>query len=115
MRLQPAAIGYVRADVSRIQQRWDEERIRRLAKRLGYNLIKTVVADGRTNARPLDGLISTVHRTGAEAVVVPSEAHFDDAIPAEVVRIADVITVFPEATYAREATGALPDLNGVQR
>lgn len=114
MNLRPIAVGYVRTDISRLQQQWDEERIRRLAKRLGYNLIKTVAVDGRTNARPLDGLIATILREGAEAVVAASASHFDDEIPESVVRIADVITVDPEATYARSATGQLPDLNGAR-
>ncbi|WP_228535084.1 hypothetical protein [Nocardia sp. BSTN01] len=38
----------------------------------------------------------------ADAVVVPGVAHFDDGVvPTKLLRIADVITVEPEYTYAR--------------
>ncbi|NKY88177.1 hypothetical protein [Nocardia veterana] len=102
------ALGYLRKDVSRQQQRWDEAHIRSLARRLGYNLSKTIVASELT-VDPIRRLMDVVVKVDAEAVIVPSAAHFADrVIPPELVEITDVITVSPEHTYARWPTGKLP-------
>ncbi len=95
------AIGFLRREVSGAHQPRDEIRIRALAERLGYHL-RTIVTS--TSAGNDLGLhlrnIAETHRV--DAVVVPSVAHFDGAVvPSMVVRIADVITVEPECTYAR--------------
>ncbi|MEU0544032.1 hypothetical protein ABZ319_29615 [Nocardia sp. NPDC005978] len=106
MNFRPTALGYIRSDVSRVQQAWDEEQIRSRARRLGYDFAKMVVVDGRTNDRPLAGLKATIARIEAEAVFVPSAAHFaGEAVPAGLIRVADVITVNPFVTYARWSTG----------
>lgn len=105
------ALGYLRKDVSRQQQRWDEAQIRSLAKRLGYNLCKTIVSSERTDA-PIQLLMAVVAQLDAEAVIVPGADHFDDrTVPAELVEITDVITVKPEHTYARWPSGELPQRN----
>ncbi|MBP2188805.1 hypothetical protein [Nocardia goodfellowii] len=59
----------------------------------------------------LSRLIGVVRQSTAEAVFVPSAAHFEGTeISAELVRVCDVITVSPEATYARTlAAGIFPD------
>lgn len=101
------ALGYLRKDVSRQQQRWDEAQIRSLARRLGYNLQKTVVASNRTDD-PIGVLMNVVAQVDAEAVIVPTVAHFDECtVPAELVEITDVITVVPERTFARWPDGKL--------
>lgn len=106
MNFRPTALGYIRSDVSRVQQAWDEEQIRSRAERLGYDFAKMIVVDGRSNGRPLAGLKSTVTRIRAEAVFVPSAAHFDgDEVPEDLIRVVDVITVSPENTYARWSNG----------
>ncbi|WP_278264058.1 hypothetical protein [Nocardia sp. AG03] len=106
--MKPIAIGYLRADVSGTRQQWDETQIRSLAKRLGYDLAKIVVFTEATE-HPAYRLCVCVARVGAEAVIVPGAEHFlGDRIPAEVVAAADVVTVTPEATYARWSTGELP-------
>lgn len=109
------AIGYLRRDVSGARQPWDEIQIRSLAKRLGYNLRKIITF---SNAVDDVGLrlrnIAEAHRV--DAVVVPSTAHFDGAVvPSTLVRVADVITVEPECTYARCASGRpAPECGGVR-
>ncbi|QIS13028.1 hypothetical protein [Nocardia arthritidis] len=100
MSLRPKAIGYLRRDVSGVSQVWDETLIRSTAKRLGYDLAKTIAFGPETDA-PVARLIATARRIDAEAVIVPGPAHFDGEIPAEVVRVCDVITVSPENTFAR--------------
>ncbi|WP_405164982.1 hypothetical protein OG203_07670 [Nocardia sp. NBC_01499] len=75
--------------------------MRSLAKRLGYNLAKTVVFGAGTE-RPIDALLNVARRIAAEAVIVPSAAHFEgDTIPGDLLKVVDVITVMPEATHAR--------------
>lgn len=109
MTTEPNAIGWLRSDVSGERQQWDEARIRGLALRLGYDLRKTVVFGPRTD-RPVHRLRMLVSRLALEAVIVPSIEHFDGgAVPAELVAVADIITVSPENTYARYATGQVPE------
>ncbi|MVU82357.1 hypothetical protein GPX89_34630 [Nocardia sp. ET3-3] len=115
MRATPDALGYLQKHVSGNQQQWDETRMRSLAARLGYNLRKTVAFSENTH-QPIQRLVNVVRNLGIEAVIVPGPQHFDGRkVPAELVQVVDVITVDPEATYARRATGELPEMNGVQR
>ncbi|MFE5283886.1 hypothetical protein ACFRAQ_02800 [Nocardia sp. NPDC056611] len=102
------AIGWLRSDISGERREWDEARIRIMAHRLGYNLRKTV-AFGPWTDRPVHRLRVLVSRLALEAVIVPSVEHFEGGcVPAELVAVTDVITVTPENTYARYATGELP-------
>ncbi|GAB0108377.1 hypothetical protein JMUB6875_73930 [Nocardia sp. JMUB6875] len=104
------AIGYLRRDVSGSRQQWDESRIRSLAARFGYDLCKTLVLGPDTD-RPLHRVRVAVSRVGAEAVFTPSLEHFDRGrVPAELVAVADIITVDTEETFARYSTGELPEL-----
>lgn len=96
----PTAIGYLRSDISRARQQWDEEQIRGLAKRFGYALAKTVVFGAHTDS-PTQRVINVVRSIDAEAVIVPGLAHFDGEVPHALVAVADVITVDTEDTYAR--------------
>ncbi|WP_245663208.1 hypothetical protein [Nocardia inohanensis] len=65
---------------------------------------------GPETDRPVHRLRVAVSRTNAEAVFTPSAAHFDGGtVPADLVRVADVVTVDTEETYARYATGQVPD------
>lgn len=108
--MKPPAIGYLRSDVSGVSRVWDEIQIRTVAERLGYRFTKTIVFSNFTD-QPVAQLLSAVRRAGAEAVVVPSSAHLGDDIPEELVNAADVITVTPEATFARRLPSVfdLPD------
>ncbi|WP_067722838.1 hypothetical protein [Nocardia yamanashiensis] len=110
MKPQPSAIGYLREDISGASRVWDENQVRRLAQRLGYDLRRVFIFDEHTD-RPVTRLCTAVSRLEADAVVTPSAAHFGGTVPGELVQRADVITVSPEETYARTAMGELP--NGV--
>ncbi|WP_028478243.1 hypothetical protein [Nocardia sp. CNY236] len=105
--IKPTAIGYLRRDISGISQPWHEIQIRSLAKRLGYNLAKTIVFTANTGA-PIPLLIDAVEAAGAEAVFVPNLWHFDSHLPAELVKSADVITLTPPRLYQRKP----PNLSG---
>lgn len=94
------AIGYVRQDISGCHQQWDETQVRSLAKRLGYNLRKTVVFSDRTDD-PVARLRNVATTLGVDAVITPSADHLGGDVPAELWRAVDVITVSPEWTYAR--------------
>ncbi|MFD8101948.1 hypothetical protein ACFV24_20615 [Nocardia fluminea] len=94
------AIGYVRKDVSGCRQQWDETELRTLAKKLGFNLRKTVAFSARTDD-PVNRLCITVGRLGVDAVIVPSAEHFGGTVPADLVAMVDVITVSPRATHTR--------------
>ncbi|UFS95429.1 hypothetical protein [Nocardia huaxiensis] len=102
------ALAYLRSDISGARQPFDEARNRSIAKRLGYNLSRTVVFGAHTDD-PIQRLINVARRIGAEAVIVPSLAHFGGTMPEQLVQIVDVITVEPAHTYARWSTGLLPD------
>lgn len=110
----PDALGYLRKDISGVRQQWDEQQIRSLAKRYGYNLRKTITFGPDTD-RPEFRLCNVVAGLEVDAVLVPSAAHFDDGeVPAELVKLTDVITVDPEHTYARWPLGTLPaEFDGV--
>lgn len=99
----PVAIGYLRKDIAGVAQGWNETQIRSTAKRLGYNLAKTV-AFGASTEHPIQELIAAARRAKADAAIVPSATHFEDNdIPAELTQVVDVVTVSPEHTYARWA------------
>ncbi|WP_067825113.1 hypothetical protein [Nocardia inohanensis] len=112
MRHRPAALGYLRTDVSGVSQLRDEHQIRSIAKKLGYDFCGVIVYDPRTPRPPLARVKTQVTRLQAEAVITPGPNHFDDdTILRDLVRQVDVITVNPEVTYARWSTG-LVDING---
>lgn len=96
----PTAIGYLRSDISRSRQPWDEIQIRSLARRLGYVLAKTVVFSERTDD-PMQRVIDVVRTIDAEAVVIPGLEHVDGYPPSALLAVADVITVSPEQTFSR--------------
>ncbi|MFE9583280.1 hypothetical protein ACFYO1_43395 [Nocardia sp. NPDC006044] len=108
MRRRPAAVGYLRRDVSGARQQWDEVLIRSLAQRFGYDLSKTVVFGAETEDT-VGRLMNVARRLGADAVIVPGTAHFDGDVPGELVQVCDVITVAPEYTYARRPSSPFAD------
>ncbi|GAB2454413.1 hypothetical protein [Nocardia tengchongensis] len=108
----PRAIGYLRQDISGTREEWDKARIRKLATRYGYDLCKILAVSPATD-RPIHRLHVMLTRIEADAVFVPSAAHFDGGtIPSEVVQVADVVTVDDERTVARYSTGQLPETSG---
>ncbi|WP_245746026.1 hypothetical protein [Nocardia altamirensis] len=102
MKYRPTAVGYLRTDVSGLAQLWDQGQIRRLATRLGYDFADMVIYDPKFGRPPLARLKAQATRLEAEAVIVPSPEHFDGGqAPGALVKQLDVITLTPEATYAR--------------
>ncbi|MFE3819698.1 hypothetical protein [Nocardia tengchongensis] len=102
----------MRIDVSGVSQLWDEHQIRSLAAKLGYDFCGTIVYDPRTERPPLARVKAQVTRLRAEAVITPGASHFGGGVvPRDLVQQVDVITVSPEATYARWSTG-LVDTHG---
>lgn len=99
--MNPAAIGYLRADVSGTSQVWHETQIRSLAKRFGYDLGRIVVFNARTDD-PLRRLLIVVGKTKAEAVFVPSEEHFGGPVPKSLIDVCDVVAVDSEHTHSRQ-------------
>ncbi|WP_433521596.1 hypothetical protein ACQPZ2_30400 [Nocardia pseudovaccinii] len=101
MTTKPTAIGYLRKDISGFSQMWDETQMRSLAKRLGYNLTKTVTFGPETD-HPLTRLLNVVRHLAVDAVITPALNHLDGQIPDELKTAAiEVVTVNPEHTYAR--------------
>ncbi|WP_051047415.1 hypothetical protein [Nocardia asiatica] len=97
----PRAVGYVRRDISGASQAWHETQIRSLARRLGYDLTKTVVFNASTSAA-VQRLINVVQELRIEAVLTPGLQHLGSGdVPKDLVAVVDVITVNPERTYAR--------------
>ncbi|MFE3229939.1 hypothetical protein [Nocardia sp. NPDC059228] len=111
MKYKPTAVGYLRTDVSRVGQLWDQTEIRRLAARFGYDFADMIVYDPSFGRPPLARLRAQITRLDAEAVFVPSLSHFEDGeLPGSLVQQLDVITVHPEETYSRMAMPSLRDL-----
>ncbi|WP_280293130.1 hypothetical protein [Nocardia abscessus] len=75
------------------------------AKRLGYELAKTVVFGLETDS-PLSRLMNVVRRVDVDAVIVSGVRHFGGEVPPELVKVVDVITVDSTKTYARGRQGA---------
>ncbi|MEV6102245.1 hypothetical protein [Nocardia sp. NPDC051981] len=69
---------YLRMDVSKMGQLWDETQVRRLAERYGYDLAEVVVYDPKSGRPPLARLKAQATRLDAEAVIVPGPEHFTD-------------------------------------
>ncbi|WP_454197260.1 hypothetical protein [Nocardia sp. Marseille-Q1738] len=100
MRAKPPALGYLRKDVSGVSQTWDEAQLQSLAKRLGYELSKTVTFGAATD-EPVARLIDVVRACAVDAVIAPGLHHFDGAVPEELVEVCDLITVTPQETFSR--------------
>ncbi|MBF6060470.1 hypothetical protein IU500_06715 [Nocardia terpenica] len=101
MGLLPSAVGFLRSDVSGLNQPRDELRILAAAKRTGYDLRKTIVFSEHTEDR-VHRLRVAIARLDVDTVIVPSTEHFDDhTIPEELLEVATVITVSPGNTWAR--------------
>ncbi|MGX1763074.1 hypothetical protein ACWIG5_40340, partial [Streptomyces lydicus] len=105
----PNAIGFLRSDVSGIRQTWDENQIRSVAKRLGYDLCKILVF-GPDSQRQMARLKAAITQLDAESVIVPSLQHFQAGqVPAALVSAVDVTTVDPLETWSRREDGTPPE------
>ena len=95
-------IGYVRSDISGSNQRADEEQLRSLAKRRGYNLRKTIVFGSQTDdpERRLGVVLSRMQ--SVEVVLVPNVAHFDGgAVPDDITRCAKVVVATSQSALGQ--------------
>ncbi|MEV5651001.1 hypothetical protein AB0L57_22345 [Nocardia sp. NPDC052254] len=96
------AIGYVRSDISGINQHVDEEQLRNLAKSRGYNLRKTIVFGSRTDDPELRLGVVLGRMDTVEVVLVPSTAHFDDGVvPEAISRCATVVVATAQSGLER--------------
>ncbi|WP_433683207.1 hypothetical protein [Nocardia sp. CA-119907] len=113
MRATPTAIGYLRKDISGVSQDWDEIQIRSRAKRLGYDLAKTVTFTAETDD-PEGRLVNVVQALDVDAVIAPGLEHFGGRVPQRLVRQCELNTVNPEATYAPHAPLQFVDAGGAE-
>ncbi|UFS99684.1 hypothetical protein [Nocardia huaxiensis] len=103
MRWKLTCLGYLRTDVSGVAQLWDQAEIRRLASRLGYDFADMVIFDPKFARPPLARPKAQATRLDAEAVIVPSAAHFEGGeIPSALMARLYVITVSPEEHFTGE-------------
>ncbi len=92
------AVAFFNPDVSGPALMWDQENAKKLARRYGYTVVRTVT----TADNPMSRLMNVVRARKPDAVFVPSLKHFDEeTVPRDLVAVCDVITVANEQTYAR--------------
>ncbi|MEU6564617.1 hypothetical protein [Nocardia nova] len=91
----PIALGWIHPDSETAD--WDMARVRRLARHLGYTLVRSP----ETSRIPL---ADQVRATRAEAVITPSTDHLGILTLHAVMCVADVETVSPRLSFARWAT-----------
>ncbi|WP_157129339.1 hypothetical protein [Nocardia amamiensis] len=95
--MKPKAIGYLRRDISGRRQRRHELEIRALARRLGYDLARTLTLGPEVDA-PVMRLRVLVDRLGAAAVITPHLEHLQ-AAEKQVLAVSDLITLDPERIW----------------
>ncbi len=95
------AFGWI--DLTSPTVEWDSAQVRRLAKRLGYELCWA-------DAHSVLGLVEQVESSGAEVVLLPSTGHVDAVTLDRVLWVADVECAAPRASFGRWAA-----IGGVQR
>ncbi|MET8872925.1 hypothetical protein [Nocardia sp. NPDC004604] len=113
MRPKPTAIGYLRKDISGVSRDWDEIQIRSRAKRLGYDLAKTVTFSAET-IDPEGRLVNVVQTLDVDAVIAPSLEHFGGQVPQQLVQQCELNTVNPQETYAPHAPFRFADVDGAE-
>lgn len=64
------------------------------------DLAETATFDAAVD-HPVGRLANIVRRLDVEAVVAPCLSHFGDMVPHELLRVSELNTVNPEATYTR--------------
>ncbi|WP_218002431.1 hypothetical protein [Nocardia brevicatena] len=90
------AIAYLRTDISGVHQKWDETQMRGLAKRLGFNLCKTI-AFSHTTRDPIGKLLEVVEHQRVDTVFVPHVGHLGDDLDRVAARIEVIVNA--EETY----------------
>ncbi|WP_405494246.1 hypothetical protein [Nocardia sp. NBC_00511] len=80
VKYRPTAIGYLRTDVSGLNQLRDQSQIRSAAECLGYDFADMVIYDPKFGRPPLARLKAQATRLDAEAVIVPAAEHFEGGL-----------------------------------
>ncbi|MBF6101137.1 hypothetical protein IU510_24145 [Nocardia cyriacigeorgica] len=88
----PTALGWIDPCSPVID--WDAAQVRRLARRLGYDL-------RWADSTSVLGLFEQVQAAGADTVLLPSTAHVDAMTLNRLMTIADVECAAPRASFAR--------------
>jgi hypothetical protein len=88
------ALGWI--DPTSPTPEWDLAQVRRLARRLGYELC---LADPGSEL----GLVGQAESSGVEVVLLPSSAHVDAVVLDRLMAIADVECATPRASFGRWA------------
>ncbi|MEU2173689.1 hypothetical protein ABZ552_05630 [Nocardia sp. NPDC019219] len=95
---QPRALGWIDVDLSPSVE-WDRAGVERLARRLGYRLIWP----DEISVLPVSAQVRNI---GADAVLMPSPDHLDEAELHRVQEIAHVETVNPRESFPRRSVFA---------
>ncbi|WP_406280776.1 hypothetical protein OH799_15215 [Nocardia sp. NBC_00881] len=105
------AVGYMLAHATPARQSHAEQRIRSVACKHGFQLVRTVVIGPRMD-RPIGRLLDAIDCLHAAAaakgrpkpsvlVITPDLEHVDKR-PATICQVADLLTVHPERLWTRE-------------
>ncbi|BCK53397.1 hypothetical protein NWFMUON74_11690 [Nocardia wallacei] len=97
MRRLPTAMGWIDPDMSDSLE-WDVAQVRRLARRLGYQLIWR----GDSPVR----LVDQVRAEEVDVVLVPAPYHLGVLEIDAVTHIADIETACPRLSFSRWAVGS---------
>ncbi|MFX0579708.1 hypothetical protein [Nocardia nepalensis] len=95
MRYEPTALGWVDFETSAAPD-WDRAQVRRLARRLGYELI-WLSDDTVLN------LVDAVRAEDVDAVITPAPNHLDLVTLNRLMTLADIETACPRTSFARWA------------
>lgn len=90
---EPIALGWIDHDVS-VAIGWDRAQMRRLARRLGYQLVWP-------DERSMLPVADQARDAGADAVILPTPDHLGPLELNRVMNVADVETVIPRLSFAR--------------
>jgi hypothetical protein len=93
VRDEPAALGAISTALAGHERELLADRIRKLADRLGYDLLDVVDPDA------VPDLELAVRDLDVDAVITPACEHLD---PARLARVCEVITLIPEAIHYRD-------------
>ncbi|WP_330181658.1 hypothetical protein OHB26_35670 [Nocardia sp. NBC_01503] len=96
MQANPTALAFVDPEISGPGTAWDCAQVRRLARRLGYELLWPP----EDSALPLADL---ARELDVDAVIVPAATHLDFATVDALTRVCEIECAQPPLTYTRRA------------
>lgn len=92
-RKDPTAFGWIDYEVSTAPD-WDRAQVRRLAERLGYQILWP-------DERSVLSVADQARNAGADMVILPAPNHLGPLELNRVMDVADVETVLPRLSFAR--------------